>query len=1076
MSSLHLHTSIGLGPLARSLADLLRSNESDGVLVPQIVVVPSLAMRRWLTLELARLNQVAANIEFPFVGDFIASLPDELLRESGLARRFDANRMLWEIHARLSKAAGSEIFAAASHYLHDGDALRTYQLAARVTAAFDQYVVYRPDMLTQWERSPGAAAVDEAWQAALWQETSHLRQGTQPRENEGRRFAGLVASAARVIVFGVTEMAPAYLELLFKYAADIPVHLFVTRCSDQYYADELTARQRIRPNQPVTPPSDVNPLLISLGQTGSRFTSLLLEFDGTRDVAIEYHEAQHSQPEPHDLLSSLQHDIVTATNRGQADAADLAPPFVVAPDDRSLVVHSCHSPMREVEVLYDQLLALFEECPDLRPRDVLVMAPDIEKYSPLIHAVFAYPEDAHRRIPYSISDRAPRTQSETIDCFFQLLERGTSRCTAEEIYGILSSALVSRRFNLSPADLALLHTWLRDTQVRWGIDEEHKRRLELPPNPTNTWRFGLRRMLLGYAMTGDNQRAFEHILPYDEIEGERGELLGRFVKASETVLEFVSEIQVARPLRHWPAVLLRGVSQLLESDDEEHVRDLRFLRKTLSAFGEATGPADSVEVGVTVIREHLLGLLGTMKQRGGFLTGGVTFCALKPGRSIPSRVIYLLGMGDGFPRRPRPAQFDLMAKVRRGDPSPRDDDRYAFLETINAASERLHISYVGRSIIENKEIPPSVVVSELLDYLEQSCRFGEGVGAHERLITQHPMQAFSPANFLPDPSRPFCFSYSAANAKTAAAIAGPPRVDVTPFVATELPLVSTTEKTITLEKLAAFLAAPSEFFLSHRFHIRLKDYGDTLENDEPIELSNLEKYQIRTELLRQQMEGGQPDLELFQSRGLAASGATGAFQLAALDRESQTLKSTLDDLIKDSAPADPVPIRIALADGWELTGSITPVYDNMLLISRSGRPKLKYQLLAWVHHLGWCATTGHKKLSTVLVGLGGGYRWNYVEDAPARIKHLCELYISSLRMPLEMFPESGAAYVSAELEGKPGSSPAWNAWKDANDYDKEGSDPSIGMLFPEAHPLHDIALANARAVLEPMLRHREEVT
>ncbi len=711
MASVFLHTSNRLEALAAELARRVATPAASGVLRPDVVVVPSLAMRRWLTFEIARVNGVCANIRFPFLSEFISSLPAEFLAKSRSGRRMDPDVMIWRIHARLPALVEREEFAPVRHYLAGADPLKLYQLSARLAALFDQYVVYRPDMITRWEEAAHNASGDEAWQALLWRDVQ--------RDDDEAPAETPVEIPERLLVFYVAEMPPIYLEHLFQVAASRPVHLFLLRPSREYVGGEPTPKQRARLNLAPPDPDAANPLLVSLGRSSSHFTELLLETDERLGPLVQ--EASECFPEPaaDTLLGKLQSDILTATKGGR-DVTE------IAEDDDSIVIHSCHSPMREVEVLYDQLLALFQRDPALRPRDVLVMAPEIEKYSPLIHAVFAYPEKPERKIPYSISDRHPRSASTAIDAFLKLLELATSRCTAPEVYGLICSEIVAQRFRFSEADLALIHTWIKDTGICWGMDAAHRQKLGLPAVHTNTWRFGLDRLLLGYALRGRNRILFEEILPYDEVEGDRTELLGRFVSAIEAVFEFVTALQTPRPLPEWASVLRQGIDDLLQSDDEEQVRDLRFLRKTVSRFETVeSGPGQPVDV--SVVRHHLEHTLQTMEQRGGFLTGGVTFCALKPGRSIPARVICLLGLNDNvFPRRPNRAQFDLMADWRPGDPSPREDDRQAFLETICAAGEQLQISYLGRSMADNEMIPPSVVLGELCDYLQQAFAFPGG--------------------------------------------------------------------------------------------------------------------------------------------------------------------------------------------------------------------------------------------------------------------------------------------------------------------------------------------------------------
>jgi exodeoxyribonuclease V gamma subunit len=752
---------------------------------------------------------------------------------------------------------------------------------------------------------------------------------------------------------------------------------------------------------------------------------------------------------------------------------------VVDPDDRSLQVHSCHSPMREVEVLYDQLLDLFDKDPTLRPRDILVMSPEIEKYSPFVRAVFGYPEKLERRIPYSISDRHPRSESVVIDTFLKLLELPTSRCTAEEIFGFISSPVVAKRFGFSEDDLSLIRTWIQNSGIAWGIDAAHREQVGLPATDLNTWRFGLNRLLLGFAMRGNNRTLFEDVLPYDEVEGDGGETLGRFVSAAETIFAVVEKFQISRPLADWSPLLREAVDHLLESDEEQDVRDLRFLRRTISGLEDMAASAGADQnVEFAVLRHHLHGLLGAMEQRGGFLTGGVTFCALKPARSIPARVICLLGMNDEvFPRRPQPPQFDLMSKKwRLGDPSPREDDRYAFLETIMSAGESLHISHVGRSIVHNQEIPPSVVISELLDYLDQAFAFPGGASAKEYLTLEHPLQAFSPRYFDVSRGDNRLFSYSEANAAATAAAAGA-------IAATELPpfLISTLSepdpalRAIALGDLVAFLAGPAKYFLRARLGLSLKEFDSYLADDEPIQLKPLAKYQIRQDLLTERIDTNSANLKVFAARGVVPLGTMGELQLRSLDRVAENFSSTVRPCIGEGKKGEPLAVDLRLGD-FSVTGTIETIYGGKIVHYRCANLNLRDRLRAWVDHLTSCATGGGAPNETLLIGMDVTLAWEEISKAKEILEDLCQLFWGGLRGPLPFFPDSALAFVEAERAGAANPlNKAATKWNGGYDIEGEKEKPEYRKLFGEGDPLNDEFVALAKRIWAPLLQHAREV-
>ena len=1076
-NALFQHKSNRLEVLAAELAGLLAA-PNDAPLQKEVVIVPSLGLRRWLTLEIARLNGVCANVSFPFLGDFVNSLPPHLLSPSMPQERIPPEEMTWAIHRILPGLLPQPEFRAVKAYLSDSDPLKLFQLSKRTAELFDQYAVYRPEMVRSWESSSGVPLTgDEAWQRSLWRglaadEGVRQAKETRAQENARRITADL---PSRLFVFGLTAIPPVYLDVVFQLAKAHPVHLFLLQPSNEYHGDDLTPKQRAKRNMRETEGPSGNSLLSSLGRAQAQLTELLIDADERLGGVLVDQTEKFSAPQSRNLLGMLQADIFSAVNRPTAAPApeEAVDRFAVQANDESLVIHSCHSPMREVEVVYERLLRLFEKDRTLRPRDILVLSPDIEKYSPLIHAVFEYTEHAGRKIPYSVSDRQPRSASVVVDSFLQVLELSTSRCTAEEVFGLISSPLIAQRFEFSEDELAQVRTWLRETHICWGVDAAQRERLGLPPTQANTWRFGLDRLLLGYAMRGQNARLFDHVLPYDEVEGEGGEVLGRLISAVETIFSFVNRFGIARSLSEWTPLLRETVDQLFQSDDEEHIRDLRFLRRTFSRLETvASDLRVDQPVDIRVLRTHLEHLLGAMEQRGGFLTGGVTFAALKPGRSIPARVIFLLGMNDDvFPRRPQPVQFDLTAKWRLGDPSAREDDRYAFLETICAPTDSLQISYVGRSNIHNEEIPPSIVVNELIDYVEQACTFPNNAKARDRIVVEHPLQAFSPRYFNRDDDR--VFSYSEANAAAATALSNPgASAEPMPFLANNLPEASPVERAITLNQLISFLVEPARFFLKARFRMDLKEYDDeSLPDDEPIKLDGLEKYQIQQDLLTDWIDTGGSNLEVFTARGVTASGVLGQLQLRSFDRDAANFRSTVLPYIRDKR-SEPIAIDLDLGE-FTLSGLIESVYGSNIVHYRSATLKVRDRLRAWIQHLARSAADKNGRFKTMLIGKDDIVSWLQIATAGELLTDLCQLYWRGLHEPVPFFPKSAFAYALAEHVGAGNPfTKARTAWYGDYRLDNgEKQDPHIIELFTYPDPVADESIALAKRVWGPLLEH-----
>ena len=1082
MPGLIFHTSNQLDLLAQRLSQVV-STPLGSPFTPEIVVVQSLATRRWLSFQIAQLQGICANYTFPFLGDFIAQTVQQASPVEALAGRMSTTSLTWKIDSMLPQYLARAEFAPVAKYLSDGDSLKRFQLAARLANLFDQYRVYRPEMVSGWKGSNEPRHGDEAWQATLWRQFGDapgFDQALDRLRTHGFEEAAQLDLPERISIFAPASLPPAYLELLFQLARVREMHLFLLRPSREYRGNDPTAKQRARLGLSASDPAAGNPLVTSWGKVDADLTDLLLDKAERLDVAVENGSEEFKEFEPVTLLGTLKSDILSAQNRGAAggDGHDTAPRVTVTQGDRSIVLHSSHSPMREVEVLYDQLLDCFESMPGLQPRDVIVMTPEIEKYAPFIRGVFGYPENELMRIPYSLTDRHPRSESLPIDTFLTLLDLPGSRYTAPQIFALLGSRALRRRFHFNDENLSLIRDWIEETAIRWGVDAADRTRAGLPALDANTWRHGLNRLLLGYAMPGAGKHLFEGILPHDEVEGDGGEVLGRFISAAEALFRLTENFELPRPLASWVEPLLETIEQFLDPADEEELRDVRFLRTTVDQLRTLRDSADAgAKVDFRVVRHYLAEQLATMEQQGQFFKGHVTFCALKPVRSIPARVVCLLGINDQvFPRRPQPAQFDLMAQsTRAGDPSARQDDRYSFLETLLSAREKLLISYVGRSAVHNKEVPPSVVVNELLEYLDQAFVFPEKKSAKAFALTEHPLHAFSPRYFSSPRAHERFFSYSEANAEASRSISATRVPEMPRFITEALPQIEESTRNLELCELIDLWGNPSKYFVKRRLGLTLRKTDDCLSDSEPFDLNNLEKYLIKQELLEEEFEAGQllPPA-VFQERGILPPGVIGEIELRSMRTEVQTLTEVIQSYIGKGHKDEPIDVHLEL-EAFSLSGKVNSLYGGRCVHFRTAKLNPKDHLRAWIEHLALCAPGESDEPQTVLIGRDALVTFSPVPSARAELQTLCELFWQGLMLPLRFFPASAMAFVEAEVtgEGNPDSKARakwYGAWRNGK-AEGEKDDLFISRCFDMPDPLDKSFRELARTVFKPLFQY-----
>ncbi|MGB8166930.1 MAG: hypothetical protein WCF18_05525, partial [Chthoniobacteraceae bacterium] len=469
-------------------------------------------------------------------------------------------------------------------------------------------------------------------------------------------------------------------------------------------------------------------------------------------------------------------------------------------------------------------------------------------------------------------------------------------------------------------------------------------------------------------------------------------------------------------------------------------------------------------VAFSVIRAHLTAVLADDASSGGFLAGRVTFCALKPMRSIPFRVICMLGLDDvAFPRRDRPLSFDLMAqKPRRGDRSARDDDRYLFLEALFSARETLYLSYCGLSPRDNSESPPSVILAELLDYLTRHYELPPD------FVLKHRLQPFSTAYFAG--KNPRLFSYSADNA--AAALQGAATRHIAPpFAAQRLPDPEPEWREVSLGQLVDFLTKPARYFLKSRLHLRLPDAEPPPADQEPAGLDSLTRHQLREVLAHRSIAAGHvtADLAAARATGALAPGYAGASDYGLLTREVAQLLARLGRAL-DAPPLEPQTIFLE-ADGWRLTGMLSDIRPGGLVRFRAASQRPTDLLGAWVAHLALQLSKAPVRVTT-FHSLDATARFQPIDHAAQQLANLLQIYARGLTEPLPIFPATGLDFTERQLGLTGRSDPLHGARQTFEKY--ESSDAWTKLAFRGVEdPLGGEFTALATRIWEPLIATRE---
>jgi exodeoxyribonuclease V gamma subunit len=1116
MSGLFLHSSNRLEVLASELAKVLHTPLSSP-LAPEIIAVQSKGMERWLSLQLATIDGIWANYRFPFptalIRELLASLLGPVLESPLLVPENLAWRLMEILPAKLSTPTYQHL----APYLHDhsDDDLRLWQLCGRIAGIFDQYLVYRHPLLNDWEEGRRQhLGPHEEWQADLWltlvsgaDAPLHRAKLTGLFRTQLARDPELLRPLLpeRITLFGVSTLPPLHLELLDAIAALIPVHLFFLNPCEGYWLEIRSPREAARLLRRAADQgldaAEVyieagHPLLASLGRSGRNFLSRLLDLNGNDDSAFVETTGEG-------LLAALQRDIL-----GRNWPLDWPPPekHLVTADDHSLQIHACHGTLREVEVLHDLLLTAFREIPDLTPRDVLVMAPDIEIYAPYIDAVFsrAGRERTTAALPYTIADRGQRSSGELLIAFERLCALPGSRCGAAELLDLLQLAPVARRFGLGAGDGEIVRRWIEEVRIRWGLDADFRAAEGLPANPACTWQAGLDRLLLGIALP-DHGELFSGILPASGGEGSNALILGALCDFIAALRRWIDLSRGVKTPEAWSVSLIDLLDSFCDAGEESDA-GLRLRRLCVSLGEEASLGAFSGAVSFAVIRSRLAICLAKRSTHG-FLSGPITFCTLQPMRSVPFRVIALIGLNDGdFPRSSHLTGFDLMSqKPQPCDPSRRDEDRYLFLEALLSARQRLLITWQGEDPRDGSKSPPSVVVGELLDAIEASFYLspppltggGRGVGEgakvaatgkhpplpdpppqggreintciRDHIVTRHRLQPFSPVYFS---GAGALRSYDPLwHAAVAARLAQGAREKI-PLFAQPLPPLDPPLTTVTLDELERFLRNPAKFFLQSRLQLRLITPTEALSEREPFLLDGLERYHLGQPLASRLLAGSDAisEEERASAAGLLPDGEIGSSSWRTLLGRVQAFTT----LVRSASPEGAQRIEFELiCSGLCLSGEIETVGVDAALFWRYASLKGKDRLAGWLRHLALNAAG--RALATTIIGNDGVITLAPLPMAAAQdcLDELVTLYRQGWQRPLPFFPQSAYAYAASlqktgdALKAQAAAAKVWKQ-EEFSPVPGEEDDPYYRLCFP-ADPLADDFTLLAQEIFNPLL-------
>lgn len=687
------------------------------------IIVPNSGMQRYLELQIARHFGICSHIQIGYLGHLLWQLYLDVLPETkhlpALDERYLTFRLLdyFEKNQQLHR----DLQTLSANYPHSK---QRYQFARQVAKLLRLYLMDRPDVIDDWQQQHSSHLNQHphaAWQQSVFEQ---LALGQYSRHTLQQRFHKAILSTTTPLpstlhIFGFHTIPPTQLMDLQALSEVCEVYFYTFNPSVEYWQDLVP--EAVKTAKSLTNEDEAalfsigNPLLASWGQAGKFYLETLNDYD----FELLDEENENSENSSNDntyfdnTLTALQATICHLDEQmiGLIQDTDKQP---------AISLNACAGIRREVEVLYDNLLDLLENNEQVTPSDILVIVPNLRDYAPHIQAIFS-----QQAIPFSLANQTAAEADSDTQAFIALLNVIAQQFSAQSLFECISEHAIRQALNLEVAHLNQIREWLLNHHFSGGYhDDSHGRDSSLEKL--------LDQLLL--ASVGDTETLIGQRQASTAYHPEQQETLAYFCQIVQQFLPFARMSTRSQTLPAW----FKQLSRLAEVFLPEKPSGSPAVHERLIAWFDNLAGSHEHTIAFEIIHADILSLLESEELHGPFLSGGVSFCAVMPMRSIPSKVIALLGMNQDFPAITPTDPLDLrQANPLWSDHNPYKESRYFFLETVMAARQYLYLSYTGFDEKSGEKLPPSSLVSELVEYIER-----QYPGFEQQITRNYPLQGF----------------------------------------------------------------------------------------------------------------------------------------------------------------------------------------------------------------------------------------------------------------------------------------------------------------------------------------------
>ncbi len=1002
------------------------------------IIVNTWPTSRWLSENLSIINNINALVKFPFPGTYLKKLVSVILEIEPIGKDpWERNYLVWnimELLPELMERKEAEIiktWIGKSQKENEEININLWDLANNIAEMFDEYILYRPDIIKQWLGKKSEKRLKDLTvnKHALWQATLFKLLHEKIKKDP---FCIQVEKAIEVLkngdvskldypknlyIYGITSLAPLQIDLIQALSKIIHIKVYlISPCNDLWQRCEV---RRKKFSDTWNTPPDKQWLLESprleafLGRMGAEFQQLLegsgeyqLGKRNEEDIFALSAEIASNKGKKPTLLEQLQQELIST---------EIETVLTKEKSDISLLFLKSSGKYRQVELIRDQILQFLANNKNLQPRDILIMTPQIDSYAPIFSSVFNNINQDTTPLPWVITDRGQEDKIGLIHFVLNLLEISANRLTASNFEILLANPALQKQLNISFEEISSIIESLQSAGFTWGLNSTERYGEE-----AHSLSWCLERLLLGLVLPNNPIDGLNNISPYSENISNT-EIIKSWSIISK-LYNYIEEIRSKRTCNEWIKLLTALIKDFF-NDGGEWAWEAQQLLNIVNNLGEIAEECE-LEIDCLVIKDIITKALSYTNGKFGHRTGKLTISALEPMRAIPHEIIIIMGLeSSSFPRIENRRSFNLLDKKRRlGDPNQYDKDRYALLEALISTRQNLLLAWNSKDLKTGEEFEPPSPIQQWLSYLKIKL----GANTLKEIVIEAPANPLDHFNFIKN-THSQIISCDKKNLKARECINKSIPIK---RISLALPLnwkdpEGNKDTSYSYEKTKEWLLNPQITWLKEN-EIKSREYINLREDNDLLEFTELDRYKLIKNRLEntdvEELNNMKKDISFWKQNytgtGVFPPKGSGLIEEELLEERWDNLISTINDIGK-------ITKRVIKTKDFE-----SEFYfggDNLILIE-IGNLKYKTLMNGWINHLYFSANASlNSKTIIISKKTSSDNKVNFEitkeiepinkKEATIIIDNLSKIAASGRENCWPIPPESGLFYALAKGKG-----------------------------------------------------------